>query len=142
MNSKYSKSSESHKVALNLGDKIALKWGDKYFVFSNASIYYRWKDIKKLDKNNESEISVQTCNNKFRLPDESYAVWDIQDDFDYVIKKKREALNDNQLIIIYINKIENWITSKIKSGYYLELLIPEMMNLLGSTEKKIIKDKK
>ena len=142
MNSKYSKSSESHKVALNLGDKIALKWGDKYFVFSNASIYYRWKDIKKLDKNNESEISAQTWNNKFRLPDESYAVWDIQDDFDYVIKKKREALNDNQLIIIYINKIENWITSKIKSGYYLELLIPEMMNLLGSTEKKIIKDKK
>ena len=57
-------------------------------------------------------------------------------------KKKREALNDNPLIIIYINKIENWITSKIKSGYYLELLIPEMMNLLGSTEKKIIKEKK
>ena len=142
MNSKNNKSSESHKVALNLGDKIALKWGDKYFVFSNASIYYRWKDIKKLDKNNESEISAQTCNNKLRLPDESYAVWDIQDDFDYVIKKKREALNDNQLIIIYINKIENWITSKIKSGYYLELLIPEMMNLLGSTEKKIIKEKK
>ena len=41
MNSKNSKSSESHKVALNLGDKIALKWGGKYFVFSNASIYYR-----------------------------------------------------------------------------------------------------
>ena len=33
MNSKNNKSSESHKVALNLGDKIALKWGDKYLSF-------------------------------------------------------------------------------------------------------------
>ena len=32
------------------------------------------KRYKKLDKNNESEISAQTCNNKFRLLDESYAV--------------------------------------------------------------------
>ena len=31
---------------------------------------------------------------------------------------------------------------KIKSGYYLELLTPETMKLLGSTESKIIKDKK
>ena len=30
---------------------------------------------------------------------------------------------------------------KIKSGYYLELLTPETMKLLGSTEKKITKDK-
>ena len=43
--------------------------------------------------------------------------------------------------IIYINKIENRITFKIKSGYYLELLTPETMKLLGSTESKITKDK-
>ena len=30
---------------------------------------------------------------------------------------------------------------KIKSGYYLEVLTPETMNLLGSTESKITKDK-
>ena len=42
---------------------------------------------------------------------------------------------------MYINRIENRITFKIKSGYYLELLTPETMKLLGSTESKITKDK-
>ena len=40
-----------------------------------------------------------------------------------------------------VNKIENRITFKIKTGYYLELLLPETMKLLGSTEKKIAKNK-
>ena len=42
---------------------------------------------------------------------------------------------------MYINRIENRITFKIKSGYYLELLTPETMKLLGSTESKISKNK-
>ena len=42
---------------------------------------------------------------------------------------------------MYINRIENRITFKIKSGYYLELLTPETIKLLESTESKIIKDK-
>ena len=42
---------------------------------------------------------------------------------------------------MYINRIENRITFKIKSGYYLELLTPETIKLLGSTESKITKDK-
>ena len=42
---------------------------------------------------------------------------------------------------MYINKIENRITFKIKTGYYLELLTTETMKLLGSTENKIAKDK-
>ena len=37
---------------------------------------------------------------------------------------------------IYVNKIENRITFKIKTGYHLELLTPETMKLHGSTEKK------
>ena len=43
--------------------------------------------------------------------------------------------------MIYINKIENRITFKIKTGYYLELFMLETMKLLGSTERKITKDK-
>ena len=39
---------------------------------------------------------------------------------------------------MYINRIENRITFKIKNGHYLELLTPETMKLLGS---KITKDK-
>ena len=43
---------------------------------------------------------------------------------------------------IHVNKIENRITFKIKTGYYyLGLLTPETIELLGSTENKIIKDK-
>ena len=42
---------------------------------------------------------------------------------------------------MYINRIENRILFKIKSGYYLQLLTPETMKLLGSTERKISKDK-
>ena len=42
--------------------------------------------------------------------------------------------------MIYVNKIENRITFKIKTGYYLELLTPETMKLLGSTKGKINKD--
>ena len=42
--------------------------------------------------------------------------------------------------MIYINKIKNTITFKIKSGYSLELLTPETMKLLGSTKSKITKD--
>ena len=48
---------------------------------------------------------------------------------------------DNPSIRIYVNKIENRIIFKIKNGYYLELLAPETMKLLGNTESKITKDK-
>ena len=46
---------------------------------------------------------------------------------------------DNQLVRIYINKIENRFTFKIKTGCYLELLTPETIKLLGSTEKRLLK---
>ena len=35
-----------------------------------------------------------------------------------------------------MNKIENRITFKIKAGYYLELLTPETMKLLGALKIK------
>ena len=41
---------------------------------------------------------------------------------------------------MYINRIKNRITFKIKNGYCLELLTSEAMKLLGSTEIKITKD--
>ena len=44
--------------------------------------------------------------------------------------------------MIYVNKIENWITFKTKTRYYSELFTPETMKLLGSTKSKITKDKK
>ena len=42
---------------------------------------------------------------------------------------------------IYLNKIDNRITFKVKTEYYLELLTPETMKLIGSTENTTTKDK-
>ena len=64
----------------------------------------------------------------------------IQDYFEYILKTHGENI-DNQSVKIYVNKIENRITFRIKNGYSLELLTPETMKLLGSTENKITKDK-
>ena len=75
-----------------------------------------------------------------KLPGGSYSVSDIQDYFEYIMKKHREDI-DKPSVMIYVNKIENRVTFKIKNGYSLELLFSEAMKLLGSTENKITKDK-
>ena len=95
---------------------------------------------KSFYNNNRFKISAPTWNHKFELPDGSYSVSDTQDYFEYILKEHNEKI-DNPSITIYINKTENRITFKIKTGYYLELLTPETMKLLGSTENKITKDK-
>ena len=74
------------------------------------------------------------------MPDESNSVSDIRDYFEYILKKHGENI-DNPSVKIYVNKIENRITFRIKNGYSLKLLTPETMKLLGSTENKITKDK-
>ena len=65
---------------------------------------------------------------------------DIQDYFEYILKKHVEDI-DEPSVQIYGNKIENRITFKIKNRYSLELLTPQTMKLLGSTENKITNDK-
>ena len=77
---------------------------------------------------------------KFELPDESYSAEDIQDYFEHIIKT-HETVSDNLPKIIYVNKIENRITFKIKTGYYLKLLTPETIKLLRCTKNKIAEDK-
>ena len=59
---------------------------------------------------------------------------------EYILKKQSESV-DNPSIRIYVSRIENRITFKIKNGYYLELFTLETMKLLGSTESKITKNK-
>ena len=83
---------------------------------------------------------MPTWNDKFELPHGLYSVSDIQDNFEYTLKKHREKI-DNPSIRIYVNEIENRIKFKIKTGYYLELLTLEMMKILRSTKNEIPKDK-
>ena len=58
-----------------------------------------------------------------------------------ILKKKHNEKIDNPWIKVYVNKIKNRITFKIKTGYYFEFLTPETMKVLGRTENKITKDK-
>ena len=139
MNSKNSKTSDPHRPLLNLADKINLKRSDKYVALTNISMYCPWKNIKMSYKNNNFNISRPTRNEEFELPDGSNCISDAQDYFEYIWKKTREK-TDNSAIRIYVNKIQNRITFKIKTGYYLELLTPETMKLFGSTKSKITKN--
>ena len=84
------------------------------------------------------EISAPTWSDTFDLPEGSYSVSDMQDYFEIIIKK-HETLTENPPVQIYVNRIKNMIFLKIKTGYKLELLTPETMKLLGSTEKVLIK---
>ena len=64
----------------------------------------------------------------------------MQNHFEYILKKHREE-TDNFSIKIYVNKIENRITFKIKTGYYLELLTSETIKLDRSNKNNINKNK-
>ena len=65
---------------------------------------------------------------------------DIQNYFEYILEKHEENI-DNPSVWIYVNKIENRITFKIKKGYSLELLTPETMKLLRSSKNEKNEDK-
>ena len=47
MNSENSKISDSHRLLLNLTEKINLKRSDKYIALLNLSIYFTWKNVEK-----------------------------------------------------------------------------------------------
>ena len=140
MNTQNSKTIEYHRFKLDLTDKLNLKDPKKDMALADLSIYYTWKNIKSEYNNNKFKISAPTWNDTFDLPDGSYSIADIQDYFEFIIKK-HEATTENSPVQIYANKIKNRIVFKIKTGYKLELLTPETMKLLGSTKKVVDKDK-
>ena len=60
MNSENSKTSDPHRLLLNLSNKINLKRSDKYVALSY--------------KNSKFKISAPTWNEEFEFPDESYSI--------------------------------------------------------------------
>ena len=88
---------------------------------------------KKVIQNCKLKTSARPWSEELQLPDGSYSVSDTQDYFDYIIKK-HEAVPDNLSITMYINKVEKINTFKIKTGYYLEILTPTTMKVLGNLE--------
>ena len=88
MNSENSETSEPHVLILKLADKLDLTGGEKNFALPNLSIYYTWKNIKKIScNNNKFNKSAPAWNENFELPDGSYSISDIQYHFEYILKK-------------------------------------------------------
>ena len=129
MNTGNSKTNEPHRFKLDLTDKLNLKNPNKNMALANLSIYYTWENIKSEYKNNKFKISAPDWNDTFDLPDGSYSIDDIQDYFEFLIKKHKNLAEDLP-IEIYRNKIKNIIFFKIKTSYKLELLTPQTMRCL------------
>ena len=83
INSKNSKTSDPHRLLLNLTNKIDFSRKDKYIALSYVSIYYTWKKIK----NDKFKTSTPTWNEEFQLPDGSNSISDIQDYYKCILKK-------------------------------------------------------
>ena len=118
MNSENSKTSKSHVLNLKLTSQLDLRIGEKVIALPNLSIYYTWRNIKTSYKNNKFKISTPTWNDEIELPDGSYSVSNIQDYFEYILKKHGEDI-DEPSVQIYVNKIEIGLHLKLKMGIAL-----------------------
>ena len=94
MNTENSKTNEPHKFRLSLSDKRNLKNPNKNIALGNLSICYTWKNINSAYNNNKFKISVPTWNDTFDLSNGSYSIEEIQDYFEFIIKK-HETLTEN-----------------------------------------------
>ena len=93
MNSEKSRTPKPHILILKLTNKFDLRIGKNVIAVSNLSIYYTWKNIKSSYNNHKFKISAPTWNDEFELPDGYYSVSDIQNYFEYVLKKHGEGIN-------------------------------------------------
>ena len=129
MNTGNNKANESNEFIYQFTDKLNLKTANnKNIGLVNLSIYYTQKNIKSACSNYKFKVSAPIWNDEFDLPDRSYSISVIQDCFEFIIKK-HETLAENPPVQIYPNKIKNRIVFKVKTGYKLELLSRETMNL-------------
>ena len=87
MNSEKSRTPEPHILNLKLTDKLDLRLDKKVIALSNVSMYCTWNNIKSSYNHNKFKISTPTWNEEFRLADGSYSISDIQDCFEYILKK-------------------------------------------------------
>ena len=96
MNSENSKTPRPHVLILELTNKLYLRIGKRVIAFSKLSIYCTWKNMKSSYNNNKFKISSSTWNDEFELIDGSYSVSDIQDYFEYILKKHEESAVNHQ----------------------------------------------
>ena len=87
MTTENSKTSAPHRLKWDSTDRLNLKNPNKNMALANLSIYYTWRNIKSEYSNNKFKISAPTWNETFDLPDGSHSIEDIQDYFEFFIKK-------------------------------------------------------
>ena len=87
MNTKNSKTKESHRPKYNLIDKLDLKNPNKNMALASLSIYYTRKNVKSIYNKNKFKISAPTWNDTFDLLDGSYNIPAIKNYIKYIIKK-------------------------------------------------------
>ena len=93
------KTNESNELFHEFTNELNLQNPNKNIALANLSIYYTWKN-KSAYNNNKFKISAPTWNDEFDLPNGSYSISDIQDYFEYIIKK-HEVIADNPPVQIY-----------------------------------------
>ena len=97
MKLKNSKTSKPHILKLKLTDKLDLRVDKKVIALSNLSINYTWNNIKNsYSYNTKFKMSAPTWNEEFKLPGGSYSVSDIQDYFEYILKKHGEKIDNDK----------------------------------------------
>ena len=107
---------------------------------ANLSIYYTWKNVNYLYNNKKFKIFPPTWNDELDLPDGSYSISDIQDYFDFIIKK-HETLAENPPIEIYPYKIKNRIVFKVKTDTNKNYYLQKRLNYQRVEIKALIKKK-
>ena len=107
MNSKYSKKSDPDRLLLNLANRIDLR-KDKYTALSNLPFTIHGQIYKRF---------VGIINSKCQLQHLMKKLEYLMDHFGIRYSRQYEAVTDNPSIRIYINKIEDRITIKIKRGH-------------------------
>ena len=96
MNSKNSGIWDLHRLLFNYRDKASLNTSDdKYVPLSNFRSYC----IQRNGRNNKFKISAPIRKEKFKLPNGSHCLSDIQDYFKYIFKKYGEKTDSLSIII-------------------------------------------
>ena len=116
LNSKNSKTYDPHRLLFSLTDKRDLRKKDKHVALSNLITYYTRKNIKKSYENNKFKISPSTWNEKFELPNGSYSISDIQDYFEYILRKHGVNIDNPHVLVgnwtVFENFVNSWILTQ------------------------------
>ena len=91
MNAEKCKTPKPDVLVLKFTNKLDWRISKKVITLSNLSIYYTCKNIKSSYNNNKLKISAPTWIDELELTDGSYSVSDIQDYFEYILKKHGES---------------------------------------------------